>query len=656
MNILLATAKAPEENPFFTHEKRPPAGGVFSLISVLKQEGHKVIFVDNYTIPTRFIEEGVIQKHQIDVVGIYCCTPCWRDCLDMVHKLHFMRLKKEWKGKIILGGPHLSVLPHTIPVNFIDHAVIGEGEEVLPKILKGEITEKLVYAPRIMNLDKLPFPAYEIVANNKAYTWDSPFLPAPVYPMNTSRGCPHKCSFCGVGKIWGKEYTAMSAPVIVSWIKKLKAMGAKSIYFREDNFVQDKKRLDAFCKLMVKEKVGMAWMCEARLDNFIKSGLKNYYGSLYQKLKKLRDAGCAALYMGIESGSYRIQEKMNKILPCKEGMEAFFDTCHKLKIKIAASIISGFPGEETSDVRATSDLLRFVRPAVTWNNVFVAIPGSPIYDELKKNNEYALIDDKFYLYGKNHNDLVNAHYSTHPKKVAAYVPYPNNKKPVISVLMSAYNVEKYVGKAIESILRQTYQNFEIYIVDDKSEDKTLEIVEEYAKADKRIKVYRNPYPCGLTKNLNNLAKTCTGHYLARMDADDISLELRFEKQMEFLQQNANVAAVGTTYYHMDVNDKVTQWINLLCKPETIKAGLRNQNWFAHGSLMFRRAPFIGVGGYNEQFTYAQDYELFVRLSRNFGLANLEIPYYCYRIRPENISIKHKAEQAKFAEQARRLAQ
>ncbi|MBT9150860.1 MAG: hypothetical protein DDT40_01039 [candidate division WS2 bacterium] len=99
MNILFTTSAAPEKSPFFTSEKRPPLG-LGSLISMMRNEGHKVFLIDNYLKSSNFIEEGYLQKNNIDFVGIYANTICYRDTLRMFYEIENLRRKGLWSGKI----------------------------------------------------------------------------------------------------------------------------------------------------------------------------------------------------------------------------------------------------------------------------------------------------------------------------------------------------------------------------------------------------------------------------------------------------------------------------------------------------------------------------------------------------------------------------
>lgn len=129
------------------------------------------------------------------------------------------------------------------------------------------------------------------------------------------------------------------------------------------------------------------------------------------------------------------------------------------------------------------------------------------------------------------------------------------KNELISVIMPVYNTEKYIGKSIESILNQTYENFELIIVDDSSTDNSYEIAKKYQEQDKRIKLLKNKFKKGISGGVNTGISIAKGRYLTRMDSDDISLPTRLEKQIEFLENNKEYNACSVNIYYIDKNGK-----------------------------------------------------------------------------------------------------
>ena len=210
--------------------------------------------------------------------------------------------------------------------------------------------------------------------------------------------------------------------------------------------------------------------------------------------------------------------------------------------------------------------------------------------------------------------------------------------------MSVRNNESFVSKSIDSILNQTYKNFEFLIVDDFSDDNTYKIIKEYEKKDKRIKVFKNDENLGLTKSLNNLITVAKGKIIARQDGDDISLKQRFLKQVNYFQ--------SSKYEFCFTRAKALQGGRIMPKysyyfPSTWVSYYKNP--FIHGTLMIRKNTLAEVGNYNENFYYAQDYKLIKDLlDSNKKFKYIREPL--YKINTENnISTLKKIEQNYYSE-------
>ncbi|MDY6790233.1 MAG: glycosyltransferase [Thermodesulfobacteriota bacterium] len=633
-HVLLTTSAAPSQSPFSTTEKRPPIGIGF-LISVLRNAGHNVFFIDNYLQPSNFIEKDYLLQNNIDYVGIYANTICYQDTLRMLYKLEWLRQTGRWKGKIIVGGPHATVCLDTIP-DFVDYVVQGEGEQAIKDIVAGKTKKRVIKYPRIKDLDELPMPAWDYFIN-LPYNWGGEWFPQkPVFTMNTSRGCPFNCTFCSVGSIWGKKYTCFSAERIVSDIEHLvKQYGAKGIYFREDNFTLNKKRLKRFCNLLLEKGIKISWACETRVNTLDR-----------EIIELMSRAGACGFYFGVESGSQRVLDFLNKDITVEQTRNAF-KWCHEFGIKVAASVVVGVPTETQAELKQTIALLKEIKPTVTWFNVFVGIPNSKLYKYTLENKLYEFIDDRGLVYLKGHNQRVRKFYqgawdadcpvSLHRDRIT---------NPKISVVMSVYNGEKHLKEAIESVLQQTFQDFEFIIVDDASNDKSNKILQSFS--DPRIRVIKNRKNLGLTRSLNRGVKAAKGEYIARMDADDISLPHRFARQVEFIERNPDHAAAGSSYYQIDDKGKTTSVIEVLTNSSDIKEGLKTQNWFGHGSVMMQKEALLRAGGYNEKYKFAQDYDLWLRLAEDYELANIKEPLYCWRVGSSNISKKKSSQQRHYA--------
>jgi glycosyltransferase involved in cell wall biosynthesis len=206
--------------------------------------------------------------------------------------------------------------------------------------------------------------------------------------------------------------------------------------------------------------------------------------------------------------------------------------------------------------------------------------------------------------------------------------------------MSVYNSEAYLSEAIESILNQTYTNFEFLIIDDNSWDGSYEILKNFAGKDSRILLFKNEENKGLTKNLNFLLKKAKGKYIARMDADDISLPVRFEKQVNFLENHPEVDIVGN--FSLNINEK-DENIGVRKVPVThyeITKLLPKLNPMSHPTVMYRKNSIVKVGGYDERFHTSQDYNLWFK-AQALGLKFFNIPevLFLYRMNDDYTSRK-----------------
>jgi glycosyltransferase involved in cell wall biosynthesis len=220
--------------------------------------------------------------------------------------------------------------------------------------------------------------------------------------------------------------------------------------------------------------------------------------------------------------------------------------------------------------------------------------------------------------------------------------------------MSVYNGEKYLNEAIDSILGQTIKDFEFLIVNDGSTDKTGEILKSYN--DPRIKIINNEKNIGLTKSLNKGLKLARGEYIARMDADDISMPERLEKEVDFLEIHQDYAVVGTFVKILNKNSEIVRLWDRPIKNTEIREFLRKDNCIVHGSVMVRKSSLHNVGFYDKLMVRSQDYDLWLKLSEKYCLANIPEYLYIRREHDDIIGIKYREEQLKYVEIAKSNAQ
>lgn len=223
--------------------------------------------------------------------------------------------------------------------------------------------------------------------------------------------------------------------------------------------------------------------------------------------------------------------------------------------------------------------------------------------------------------------------------------------PYVSVIMSVYNDNvEHLCSAIDSILGQTFVNYEFIIINDGASNEVREVIDRYEFADPRIKTAENKINLGLTKSLNKAISLAQGVYIARMDADDIAIPQRFERQIQFLDNHPDHAMVGTAFEEIVNGIRIKQRLPLLLENSVIKKQIMKFNPFCHASVMLRRDVLLSVGGYDESFKFAQDYDMWLRLSERYKVANLPEVLMLRRM-DNNISTKSERRQKLFAAKA-----
>jgi len=217
-------------------------------------------------------------------------------------------------------------------------------------------------------------------------------------------------------------------------------------------------------------------------------------------------------------------------------------------------------------------------------------------------------------------------------------------KLVVTIVMSVYNGASYLAEAIESILQQTFRDFEFIIINDGSTDASWEIIQRYANQDARI-VPIIQDNIGLTRSLNRGIQLAKGEYIARQDADDFSVPTRFEQQLPWLADYGYDLCCSRTWLLNEkrVTPRLGYWL-----PKKIL--LLQYNPFIHGTFLLRKQCLIKLNGYDEHYLYGQDYELIVRLFiENFRIKYLKDHLYTTRETRDSISVSKKKEQEKFGD-------
>jgi glycosyltransferase involved in cell wall biosynthesis len=206
--------------------------------------------------------------------------------------------------------------------------------------------------------------------------------------------------------------------------------------------------------------------------------------------------------------------------------------------------------------------------------------------------------------------------------------------PALSIVMPAYNVERFIDRAIDSVLAQTFSDFELVIVDDVSSDRTWDIIQERAALDTRIKPFRNVTNGGVGPTINRGIELSTAPLIGRLDADDMATPDRFEKQIALLEANPHFAVVGTFASHINENDDVLSLSPTGPASEAEFEELRSRGeptMVFGGSALFTRELFDKAGGFDPALVNAEDLDLFDRMSDYGPIVAVPEPLLLYRL-------------------------
>ncbi|MGI2336202.1 MAG: B12-binding domain-containing radical SAM protein [Dehalogenimonas sp.] len=369
MKVLLINPGSEVKPKFNTYAVFP--NGLLFLAAVLERAGHEVKVFDNVVDrrkPSDFVDFNP------DLIGYSVLTgPDITQAI--IQSQEFKALFP--KAKIVWGNVHPSCTPEqTMAENYIDYVIIGAGETALLKLIErletgtpkeAEIAG-LAYrdnnqiiinerASELKNLDELPDPAWHLIDVSKYWQ----------ISLNTSRGCPYRCTFCYNSAFHSGYRGDFSAERIIAQVEHLQQnYGVKFIRFFEDNFTFNRKRLHRFCELIIEQRIKLKWDCEARADLSEKD------------VDLMARAGCVSVGIGVETGSMRILEFLKKDINLDDMLKSFWNVVrHRIMPRIY--IMEAIPTETIEDFSLTRKLLQKMGNTPYFYMRFVPYPNTPIY-------------------------------------------------------------------------------------------------------------------------------------------------------------------------------------------------------------------------------------------------------------------------------------
>jgi anaerobic magnesium-protoporphyrin IX monomethyl ester cyclase len=392
------TTAPPSNAPWYLGKRLPPLGLMY-VAAALEKAGFQVQMLDNYLLkkPTEEVKELALRLNP-EIVGMTCGSATYKRCIETAKAI-----KQVLPNcKVVVGGWHASYMPDSLlETSEIDYVVMGEGEKAMTElatyITKGDEVGAAGVAgvacrhngqhrknsPKFLsNMDEIPFPARHLLPLEK-YDRTIEFLKAkPADVMSIARGCTFNCGFCETKKLWGNICRSFSPQRVMDEIQDLmNKYGTKGIYFINDNFTLRKKETSELCDLMIKNKLDLEWVCDTRVDLVSE-----------ELLEKMASAGCKTIWFGVESGSQRILDRINRHITLEQTENAF-KLCRKKGIQVACSFMLGMPEETKEDLEASLKFAEKLDPDWCQFNIFIAYPDSRLYQEMLEKNIYTRLDD-----------------------------------------------------------------------------------------------------------------------------------------------------------------------------------------------------------------------------------------------------------------------
>lgn len=365
--------------PFEENAKLPPITLGY-LGAMLKKEGFQPRIIDlNF-------EENIPDS---DINLVASTTEDYFNCplLNIDSIVNNLKNIKKLRKPLILIGPHGASTPEFFK-NYVDYIVFGEPEitsiELIKKISKKENVKNIKGIsyihngkfiknpprPSIENLDSLPFPDRSLMKIDK---YVNPICKNhPMTIILTSRGCPYQCTFCFKG-VYGDKWRKRSPKNVVEELIEIrKKYGIKEVWFRDDLFLLDKKRIMEICEGIIKNKLDLSWSCQVRVDNID-----------YETLNKMKQAGCYTLSLGIESASQNILNNIKKGINLDKVVNAV-NLCKKLGIRTRGYFIIGFPGETRDTILSSLKFAKYLDLDYFMVSIMTPYPNTEIFESAIK--------------------------------------------------------------------------------------------------------------------------------------------------------------------------------------------------------------------------------------------------------------------------------
>lgn len=371
---------------YVSPESLLPPIELISLAAVAREKNKEAILLD--AIAEKFSEEKIfeaIQHHNPDCIITITGFECYEEDIDCIR-----RIKNEFPTiQIITFGYYATEFPEeTLKKSLSDIVILGEPDVIFGQLLDCEDYQsangicylennKLMKngnAERIKNINKIPTPAYDLLPSGKYY---EPFTDRPYGMIQTMRGCPYQCNYCV--KSFGTFTSSLTSDEIIEHIKLwISLHKVKTIRFIDDTFTLNRKRVVEICNKIIENKLSVSWMCLSRLDNLDD-----------ELLKIMAKSGCKRIYLGIESGSNTILEKLNKKMDIDSSLQ-LLKRSQKLGIEFAGFFLGCLPFESEKEFNESIDFALKSKINFASYNPMTPYPGTDLFKQFEKDIDFSI--------------------------------------------------------------------------------------------------------------------------------------------------------------------------------------------------------------------------------------------------------------------------
>lgn len=528
---------------------------------------------------------------------------------------------------------------------FLDYILINEYELTLLELVRnirfGQPWKKLAgaifldpqqgfsgYQPRgvISNLDELPWPDRRQFPMSNYH--DEPgCIPRPSVQMWASRGCPFKCIFCAWPQIMydGSLYRVRSVQDVVDefeWL--ITEWGFKSVYFDDDTFNVNRNRTAQICQEIIKRGLKVPWAAMCRADLMDE-----------ELIILMKKAGVHALKFGVESASQSLLDAMHKKMDLQKTIENIHLT-HHYGIQTHLTFIFGLPGETIASCEKTLELALKLNPVSLQFTIAAPFPGSHFMDYLEKTGH--LVKDISTADGFRSSCIRTESMSA--RELEKFVRKAQNSwqihkaleppefslptKGLVSVIIPNFNGEAFVRNSIQSVLQQNYQNLEIIVVDNASEDKSVDIMQNEFQG--RIRLLQLNENCGFSAAVNAGLKLAKGDFIVLLNNDAVLAENWVGTMCQALNAESCLGfGAGKILCHHrpelidSAGDAITssgRAFNIAHFNQNQGESINQKRWVAGATgaaCMFKKHVLLEAGSFDEDFfLYLEDVDMSLR--------------------------------------------